>query len=370
MKKIFVFVTALIITLAGFIFTIPAAEAGGEIKINDTKSFSIGAGLRTSLNIVEDGAPNGDDNLKKISVDNIRLYTSGQVYEKIKLEFNTEHSGGDVQILDVVAKLEFTDLFNIWAGRFLPPSDRSNLDGPYYLNTWAFPLVQAYPAIFAGRDNGLAIWGQVGGGQFKYQVGAFEGRDGVGTSNPKDNLLYAARLTYNFWDPEPGYYNSSTYYGAKDVLAIGLVLMSQNDGAGTATTSGNFRGWNIDVLMEKKLGSVGVVNLEGAYYNYDLDDVADASYLTQGNAYFVLASYLLPNKIGIGQLQPNIRYQSFDRDNSNGGINTGDRTRFEAGMNYIIDGHNARVTLLFANDEDKGANTSANSMLLGLQLQI
>src|SRR5690349_24201303 len=35
-----------------------------------------------------------------------------------------------------VAQFSFSDKFNIWAGRFLPPSDRANLYGPYYSNHW------------------------------------------------------------------------------------------------------------------------------------------------------------------------------------------------------------------------------------------
>lgn len=83
--------------------------------------------------------------------------------------------------------------------------------------------------------------GQTGAGIFKYQIGVFEGRDNG--SNTSDNLLYVARLTYNFWELEPSYYNSSTYYGAKDILAIGAVLMVQEDGAGTAAAQGDFTGW-------------------------------------------------------------------------------------------------------------------------------
>ena len=72
------------------------------------------------------------------------------------------------------AKFEFNNYVNVWAGRLLPPSDRANLSGPYYLNTWAFPVIaQRYPAIFAGRDNGVVGFGQVGGSRFKYAAGVF-----------------------------------------------------------------------------------------------------------------------------------------------------------------------------------------------------
>lgn len=340
-----------------------AVYAAGTIKIDDTKSISIGAGMRTSFNSVEDGAPNGTDRSKDFELDSIRLYVNGQITKDIKLTFNTERqSDGTNRVLDGIAQFAFSDIVNVWAGRFLPPSDRSNLSGPYYLATWDFPLVQAYPAIFAGRDDGLAVWGQTGGGKFKYQVGAFQGRDGAATSNQSDSLLYAGRLTFNFWDPEPGYYNDSTYYGAKEVLAVGIVAMSQSDGVGTAATPGDFSGWNIDALMEKKFGP-DVLSLEGAYYSYDTGGVTDAT-LIDGDGYFVHIGYLLGQKVGKGKLQPHFRYQNLDLTGT-----TEERKRYDLGLNYIFDGHNARMSFIYAKD-DNGAAKDTNIVRAGLQLQI
>lgn len=349
------------------------AHAGGTIKIDETRSVSLGMGLRTSFNAVEDAAPSGKDWSKDFSLDSIRLYLSGQFLESVTFEFNTEKDPENIRVLDGVVKFGFNDYFNLWAGRFLPPSDRSNLSGPYYLNSWDFPFVQKYPAIFAGRDNGAAIWGQINGGQFKYQIGAFEGLgDTSGGPNQKDNLLYAGRLVLNLWDPEPGYYNSSTYYGSKNVLAIGLVGMSQKDAVGTATAPGDFTGWNIDLLLERNLAQAGIATLEGAYYDYDRDGVNPA--VTTGDAgegkgYFILASYLLPGKIRAGkfqgQLQPLLRFQKFE----NGGKSTGDHDRLDIGLSYIIDGHNARITANYAK-EDPFGSPDFSIFRIGLQFQI
>ncbi len=37
------------------------------------------------------------------------------------------------------------------------------------------------------------------------------------------------RLVANLLDPEPGYYNASTYYGEKNIAAIGFSLTDQHD---------------------------------------------------------------------------------------------------------------------------------------------
>jgi len=373
------FFAAIFLWLSCILPTLAFGFADAKIKLDDTRWFRIGLGLRSSFAIAEEGAPNGTSTSSGTSLENMRLYTIAKVHENISVEFNTELSNGNstasldadqtVRVLDAVAKFSIKG-FDVWAGRFLPPSDRSNLDGPYFLNAFDFPVVQAYPALFAGRDNGVAIMKEYNGGQFKWSYGFFEGRTGNtnGSTNPDqtDNLLHAVRATINFWDPEPGYYTTSAYYGAKDVLAIGLVYQHEEDGAGTATSAGDFNGWSVDALMEKKLSNSGVVNLEGAYYNYDLDDRVDAS-LTQGQGFFVLGSYLFPKKLGWGKIQPYARYQNFDRDTkTNDG---GRRDRSEGGFNYIIDGQNAKINVSYF--VDRGVTAGAqNTFKIGVQFQL
>jgi len=66
-----------------------------------------------------------------------------------------------VGVLDAIARFEFSDELNIWAGRFLPPSDRANLHGPYYANEWSVYIdgVQdGYASVATGRDDGVAYW--------------------------------------------------------------------------------------------------------------------------------------------------------------------------------------------------------------------
>ncbi|MBI3803903.1 MAG: hypothetical protein HY282_09095 [Nitrospirae bacterium] len=352
------------------------AHAGGTIKIDDSHSISIGVGLRTSFNMVEDAAPDGKSRSKDFTLNDARIYMSGQLHELITFELNTETeqtgpttATESIRILDAVVKFGFNDYFNVWVGRFLPPSDRSNLSGPFYLNSWDYPLVAlGYPAIFAGRDDGAAIWGMVGKGFFKYQFGAFQGEGAVpGGPNQKDDLLYAGRLTLNLWDPEPGYYNSSTYYGAMNVLALGLVGMTQKNAVGTAATPGDFTGWNVDFLAERNLGAIGVPTFEAAYYHYDNDGVA-----TEGKGYLALVSYLLPMKVGAGafqgQFQPLVRYQKF----KNEGPVTGDHNRVDAELSYIINGHNARISFDYFKDKDKSVTGApdVDGFRLGLQFQL
>jgi hypothetical protein len=368
------------------------ARAGAKIEITEDRYVTLGVGVRTSFTAAEDRSPSRDDFSKDFDLESFRLYTGGQLTKSIAAEFNAEYNGDqEVRVLDGIVKLGFGDKLNLWAGRFLPPSDRANLSGPYYLNSFDFPFVQQYPAIFAGRDEGAAYWGQMGEGMFKWQFGAFEGdstnSDPEG-SNEDGDLLYSGRLTLNLWDPEPGYYNSSTYYGEKNILAIGLVGMYQNDGASSVITpdtaapddqsnavidTGDFRGWNVDFLLERKL-DVGVLSLEGAYYDYDRDD--NGNVFNEGDGYFAVVSWLLPSEFGIDafkfRLQPLIRYQLFDPELGS----AEEHGRVDFGLNFILDGHNTRLSLTVSRDEDSPTGTAGQELddgtivKLGFQIQL
>ena len=363
------------LTISAGLIASTAAIAGGTLTFGDDKWISIGAGLRTSFNAIENGSADGGSYSKDFKLDSIRLYVNGSVNKYFKVTFNTERQDDDsLRVLDAIARLEVNDQFNVWAGRMLSPSDRANLDGPYYLSTWNFPFTSNYPAIFAGRDDGAAVWGEtgVGSGHFKYQFGASQGCHKGGAcdtgANGSDKLLYSGRLTYNFWDDEPGYYASSDYYGSKDVLAIGLVGQYQSDAVGTSSKARKFFGWNLDALMDKKLDNGGVVNLEGAYYQYNADvDPVNRGGLYDGNSWFALAGYLFPQKVWIGQFQPHVRYQYLDNND------VGKTKQWEMGVNYIIEGHNARVSLVGGsrNDDPDGGKSEDNKFVqLGVQLQI
>jgi len=372
------------------------AGAWVEVKGDGDRWMKFGAGFRSSFSTSNNAGTDAGGNATDFTLDNMRLYTLTSVHKNIIFEFNTEvrNTGAgnqrtddnnsatthDIHVLDARATATIKG-FDIWFGKFLPPSERSNLDGPYFLNVYNFPLsTSPYPAVAAGRDQGIMIHKEYAGGKFKWSYGMFEGRTNATNTdnNPdqSDNVQHALRATYNFWDPEPGYYTTSAYYGAKDVLAVAFVYRHENDGAGTgttATTQGDFTGWNIDVLMEKKLSNGGVLNLEGSYYDIDTDDIDDRT-ITQGQAYRMLASYMLPNKVGWGNFQPYVRYQHSDQDQcagaNCGGTDFGTRGIMEGGLNYIIDGHNAKIMSSFTSDTQSSNAQPVDTFTLGMQFQL
>lgn len=347
-----------------------SAHAGETIDLGNGASVTIGAAARASIRST-DGESDG-------FLESARILTSGQLNKVVGFTFNTEieSSGGvfpylpgdpdGIRILDATARFEFNDYFNVWAGRMVLPQDRSNLDGPYYLGVWDYPIVSAFPNRFNGRDDGVTIWGQTGGGKFKYWAGAYEGCRGdspcaTGAAGGGD-LLYVGRASYDFWDPEPGYYVASDYYGKKEILSVGFSTTFQDRATGTALDPGHYFGWNVDGLMQKKVLGDNVLTLEGAYYHYDTDNKATT--LANGDSYFVLASFLIDHNFGPGKLQPVIRYEEFLTKNAY------DISRLQTGVNYIIRGSDARVSLLYSKtDFEDPTVASVDQFIAGLQLQ-
>lgn len=319
--------------------------------------FNVGVGIRVGYTMSTDPI---DHNIGT----NIRPYLNGQVSKHIKFEANLEsdlavitHDGGSTEtvatlrILDAVIKLELDELVNFWVGRFLPPSDRANLSGPYFQNSWNYPVqANLFPAIHSGRHDGVAYWGQVGQGKFKWQAGMFD------VTGSDHNPLFTGRLVLNLLDPEGGYYNSSTYYGTKDILAIGGTVHYQKDGVpGTGIDGAAFEA---DVLFEKPIsnGTAGTFTAEAAYYNFNDVD--------QGQSFVGNLSYLLPGKQGPGTLQPQARLQLMIPQ-------TGDTyPTIDGAINYVVDGHNCRFTLNYQHVATHDGVDADNLITLGGQIQM
>jgi hypothetical protein len=93
----------------------------------------------------------------------------------------------------------------------------------------------------------------------------------------------------------------------------------------------------------------------------------------EGNAYDLSAMYLFPQKLWIGQFQPYLRYVNVSPTGSS------DRNAYQAGVNYVIDGHNAIISLnyVYGDIATKGLDYTStatgdnvNSIIVGFQWQI
>ena len=129
-----------------------------------------------------------------------------------------------VQPLDVIAKFEPLPEFNIYAGRMLVQADRFSPSGPWGIDEFFYPGffmgVAGPPALPkagpVGRDVGTTVWGAPFGGHFKYYAGAYQLQD------PALSPLYSGRLQLSLLNPEPAFFQRTTYYGTKDLISLGV----------------------------------------------------------------------------------------------------------------------------------------------------
>ncbi len=402
---------------SGLLLAAASVHAGGKIAIDDTKWISVGAGARGSFTSAEDSAPNGTDWSNDFNADSARIYINGQIHDKIKFELNTEcvfcgnSALEEFALLDAIAKFELSPYLNIWAGRLLVPAERQELNGPYYSTTYDAYKTPFYSSDFSvdfgaggagvyARDHGVNLWGAVGPkGALQYVFGVFNGLESSGGAGPAgpnqdDSLMFAGRVAYNFLEVEknPGYYTSGTYYGTGgDILTLAFAFQSQDDGAGSFANPGDFFGYSFDLIFEKVLPNKGVITFNGEYKDFDadysaaafteldsnLDGIGDSPLdcfcMFDGDSYSLVALYLFPTTIGIGKFQPYIRYSEV---NPNG---SADRDEIEGGVNYVIDGHNARVSLFYQygdiatkglNYSPTAAGSEVGAIRLAFQLQL
>jgi hypothetical protein len=342
----------------------------------------------------------------------MRIYLSGQGHEYIKFTLNTEIDNGgtfvspddaaNVRLLDGIIQFELDDLVNFWMGRFLPPSDQANLDGPFYQTPYLYPFVSNYEAIFAGRDDGAAYWGQLCGGQVKWAVGVFNGigrnyfptaanvgpnvvGDAVGP-NENGDLLYAGRVSVNLLDPQPGYYTQDSYFGKKDILEVAAVAQYQdhavNDGivGGVETVGRSMFATDVELMYETRMRNCGVFTINAAYYDYQDHHQTNAfAAIQEGDAGYAQVSYYTADSYCFGKVsghfQPYVRYQRYNRDQKALAASFSTTAapvldqQIDFGVNYVISGYNARLTLDWSEDTLENNGGHFTQILTGAQVQ-
>jgi hypothetical protein len=318
---------------------------------------TVGAGVQTSF--VHD-APQSGSSTDDFVLNSVRLYVNGSAAPKIKFMFNTEYdgAGNHVTVLDAAARFEMSDQVNFWVGRMLPPSDRANLNGPYYAHHWAVftdGVQDGYPFVATGRDNGALYWGQFG--MVKVSAGAFDGPSATGSKD----LIGAGRVQVDFWDKEAGYYLNGTYYGDKNILAI----------AGAGQVQNGNKAYNGDFLLERKVGGGGSFSVEAELAKYDRLGGYNARYGTDEGGY-VLGSYLFPPVMGMpGNLE---LLGKFAKASFSNGITPIDRDydqkTTEVDFNYVIKEFNARIMLFYLQKNFSAVQQNDKQIGLGFQVQM
>jgi len=277
-------------------------------------------------------------------------------------------------ILDAIAQLKFMDEFQLWVGQHIPAGDRNNMNGPFFGNGWNFAIAAGgYPFDMGARDRGFTFWGLVGGGHFKYKLSMVDLQPGRSLGQSR----FGARVDLHLFEPENFYYNSGTYFGDQDILTIRASLQGQS--GDETIDDDDLIGFNVDAMFEKNFGKGGTLTAELGYFNFDNTGAAygvnqytsDAgngvgaggSGPPPGEGFLGMVSWLTPEKVGKGKIQPNARFQYGDYSGATTMV-------FVLGLAYIIDGFNHKYHLNYRHVEsgpNGGATVGDDSLQIGFQ---
>ena len=168
-------------------------------------------------------------------------------------------------------------------------------------------------------------------------------------------------MQVDFWDPEDGYYLNGTYYGDKNLLAIGAAGQVQG---------GDKSAYNADFLMERKVSAGGAFSVEAEWAKYDGLGGYSASYGTDDGGY-VLGAFLFPQMVGMGRFEMLGKYaQARFRDGITPLDPDYDQKTTEIDLNYVIRQFNARVMVFFKDTRFDAVRTDFKQFGVGLQLQM
>jgi hypothetical protein len=191
-----------------------------------------------------------------------------------------------------------------------------------------------------GRDAGLQLRGLVLDNHLEYRAGLFQGRRYAATPamtptdvQARNFFRFAARLQFNVFDPETGFFYAGTYLGKKKVLSFGAAIDVQ----------GSYIHWGVDGFLDMRLGP-GVLTAQVNLAHYNGKDFLVAGGATPGalpkqTDVMAEAGYLLDEL----DLTPIVRFerQSVSVDPST------HETRIGGGLAYWPYGHAFNVKAFF-----------------------
>lgn len=358
------------------------AKAGVKLEINKETFANFGVKSLFWTQLSEDAAPDGESYSLDFPLRQARIYMTGQVTKLLKFGTNFDFGVGkwdggirthDGLVRDFLMNLDVINEFKVQGGLYRIPFSRESLTDTYQFILVHGPFSAGGNQATTGdyRHLGLTAWGNIAGGLVQYRLGAYDGdlRTAQMIENDlKDSPQLVARLSVSILDKENGYVYPQTYLGKKRIatLGFGYTFKKYDSAPKEAVAETTYNAVTFDGFAEYPVAG-GALTGEAAYFNCDRGDVKDP----KTKAFYIIAGYLLPWKIGIGQPGVAARYEYSNRD---GTITGGDFKAWAFGLNYYIQEHNAKGMLEYQKkDYDAEGNnprTDKDYADLTLQLQI
>ena len=337
------------VILVALLFVAAPAPAQVQIKVNDDTFFKLGLLLQTQADALQDANTRGY--AQNVFVRRVRFLVGGQISKNVSFFLETDspnlgksvttgtkNSQPTMYIQDAYVELKVNDALAIDAGLMLPSVSRNGLQSaatllPIEYGPYTFANAAATQTS-VGRDTGIQAKGYLRNKRLEYRAGVFQGmRD-----QQDRELRLIGRLQYNFFDTETGFFYTGTYLGKKKILAIGAGLDHQHEYKGSA----------FDVFLDYPV-KTGAVTAQLDHIRYDgggfLKSLPD-QHITNFQA-----GYL----IGKTRFMPVVQFANCNYADSA----RIDETRYGAGINYYLSGHNTNIKALYTRiNRDNTSNAS------------
>ncbi|MGB0524045.1 MAG: porin [Flammeovirgaceae bacterium] len=162
----------------------------------------------------------------------------------------------------------------------------------------------------------------------------------------KAGVVYQGYFDFNFLDQESDKYPYAvgTYLGKKKVFNIGAGFFLHPDGTASLTSEGDtithhVSLFAVDAYYDAPLGK-GALSSYLVYYNYDFGPNYGSTVTATGDIIYGHVGYLLPAFSKKLRLMPYVSYanKNFEKYTETG-------TDLGLGMNVLLEGHHAKITL-------------------------
>lgn len=332
----------LLVTLAAL-----PLRAQVQIKVNDDTFFKLGMLVQAQGEAAENAATGGYG--QNVFVRRVRILAGGQIMKNLSFFAETDSPNlgkstapgtknmqPTLYLQDAYVEYKVSDALLLDAGLMLPSISRNGLQSaatllPVDYGAYTFSYNGPLQGN-VGRDTGFQARGYVAGKKLEYRAGIFQGM-----RDQQDRALrFVGRVQYNFFDAESGFFYTGTYLGKKKVLALG----------GGVDRQDGYTGYALDAFFDHPLGK-GVLTTQADVIRFDGGSFLKS--LPEQTETLVEGGYL----IGATRFQPIVVYGK--RNFDHGGI---DETRYGAGINYFLSGHNANVKAQYVRVKPDGTSAS------------
>jgi hypothetical protein len=273
----------------------------------------------------------------------------------------TEDPGRNFDILDAFFIADFSDAARFRLGLTKDPMVRAQNEGCFFALGADRSQFSYQPLRRLNRDFGAVAWGNLFDAKVQYRLAAMQGNED--SDDPESSLRYTGRLHLTLLDPEHSIVYRASYLGKKKVLTFGAGYQVEPDAVfgnlSARTLEKTYQAWTFDGFFDYPT-SAGTFTLSTAYLETDFDEAykgADPDPRSIGingekNGWYAQAGYLLPMKVGPGDLQFFGRYENWKFAQLSGVFDQ-EIDWYGAGVNYYLFNEALRLTLeYYHNDFD------------------